>query len=53
MVVADDGRLSAHLGVCAAVAAQARILQAHKPPRVDAATAAALRTRLEAAPVAA
>jgi hypothetical protein len=53
MVVADDGRLSAHLGVCAAVAAQARILHAHMPPRVDAATAAALRTRLEAAPVAA
>jgi hypothetical protein len=53
MVVANDDRLSAHLGMCAAVAAQARILHAHMPPQVDATTAAELRAQLAAVPVAA
>jgi hypothetical protein len=53
MVVGDAERLSAHMDVCASLAAQARILDVAVPPRVDAGVAAALRAQLEAAPVAA
>ena len=53
MVIADGSRLTAHLGICAAVAAQARILHAEMPTTVDAATAADLRARLAAVPLAA
>jgi hypothetical protein len=53
MVVGDAERLSAHMDVCASLAAQARILDVTVPPRVDAGVAAALRAQLEAAPVAA
>jgi len=53
LVVADAQRLSAHMDVCAALAAQARILHAAVPATVDAAVAAELRAQLAAAPVAA
>jgi hypothetical protein len=53
LVVADPPRQSAHMEVCAALAAQARILRVAMPPAVDAGVAAALRAQLEAAAVAA
>jgi hypothetical protein len=53
LVVADPVRLSAHMDVCAALAAQARVLHVALPAQVDAGTAARLRAQLEAAPVAA
>jgi hypothetical protein len=53
MVIDDSDRLMAHLGICASIASQAQVLLAEMPTTVDAATAADLRARLAAAPVAA
>jgi hypothetical protein len=51
LVVADAERLSAHMHLCATLAAQARMLTAALPSHVDAGVAQELRTRLAAAPV--
>ena len=51
LVVADAARLRAHMGVCAALAEQARMLRIAVPPALDARVAAELRAQLEAAPV--